>query len=280
MLAHHTARTPARTMAVLAIGCAAMATACAIGIRRDYSTIPPGQVGFEDMCGLQDYFDTIESRVAMPPSIVSAIDVESQSNARIRGGKNRFAFETEFQLKNLRRVLNDNWSRLPETLPKAEKIDLEVHWSEKAGVRRVVTESDAALIIKGDSFPLPYHVCLSELLYGEPLYHQRREMTGRALPYKSLIGAGGVASAPAVAAPAPASAAPSNDVGGAVTAAPPAPAAMVAAPPAPVMIAAPASTMTAPAPPLAAPAPPLAAPAPPLAAPVAVPQFKSAPPAR
>ncbi|HEY7372611.1 MAG TPA: hypothetical protein VIF57_10665, partial [Polyangia bacterium] len=29
---------------------------------------------------------------------------------------------------------------------------------------------------------LPYHVCLSELLYGEPLYRQRRTMWGLPLP--------------------------------------------------------------------------------------------------
>jgi hypothetical protein len=190
----------------LALACIGGAVACGIGIQRNYAAIPVGQVGFDDMCGLQDYFDTIEARMAQPPTMVSAVDIEADSKKRIQGGKNRFAFESEFQLKHLRRVLNENWNRLPEKVASAERVDIEVHWSEKAGVRRVVTASDADLIIGSDSFPLPYHVCLSELLYGDPLYHQRREMLGLSLPYKSLLGDGGLAapardagSAPAVA---------------------------------------------------------------------------------
>src|SRR5215475_6794595 len=95
---------------------------------------------------------------------------------------------TEFQLKELRRVLNENWKSLPEPVAKADRVDIEVHWSEKAGVQRVVTDSDAELIVGRESFALPYQVCLSELLFGAPLYRQRRLLAGRGLPYKPLLG--------------------------------------------------------------------------------------------
>jgi hypothetical protein len=36
--------------------------------------------------------------------------------------------------------------------------------------------------IGSETFDLPYHVCLSELLYGEPLYRQRRVMWKLPLP--------------------------------------------------------------------------------------------------
>jgi hypothetical protein len=177
-----------RLLVTVCLTAIALGAACGIGIRRDLSTIPPGQVGFDDMCGLQDYFDTLEAKLATPPSLVSAVDMENQANARMQGGKNRFSFETEFQLKQLRRVLDDNWKSLPEPLAKADRIDIEVHWSAKAGVQRVVTDSDAELIVGRESFALPYQVCLSELLFGAPLYRQRRLMAGRGLPYKSLLG--------------------------------------------------------------------------------------------
>jgi hypothetical protein len=186
-----------RTFFAISLGCLASAAACGIAIRRDYSTIPAGQVGFDDLCGLQDYFDTLEAKLASPPALVSAIDIENQGDARIQGGKNRFAFETEFQLKHLRRVLDENWSRLPETLPKAERIEIEVHWSAKAGVQRVVTDGDAEVFIGNQSFALPYHVCLSELLFGAPLYKQRREIEGRPLPYKAMFVEGGTNLRPA-----------------------------------------------------------------------------------
>jgi hypothetical protein len=224
-----------RPLFAACLGCAAIAVACGIGIRRDYSAIPVGQIGFDDLCGLQDYFDTIEAKLAKAPALVNAVDIENQADKRVQGGKNRFAFETEFQLKQLRRVLDDNWSRLPEPLATATRVDIEVHWSEKAGVRRVVTDGEAELTIGRDSFALPYHVCLSELLFGEPLYRQRREMTGRPLPYKSILGDGGIgpepdagpAAAPATGSPGPAPAAkpdagdrppaPTGPVGGTVT---------------------------------------------------------------
>jgi hypothetical protein len=156
---------------------------CSIAVRRDLSTIPPGQVGFDDMCSLQEYFDTIEAKGGAAPTVLSSIDLEGSSgNKTIHGGKARFAFEGEFQLKNLRRVLSENWRRLPDQLDSAERVELEVRWSEKAGVRRVVTDEEAELTVNHQNFGLPYQVCLSELLYGEPLYRQRRLIWGLPLP--------------------------------------------------------------------------------------------------
>jgi hypothetical protein len=184
-----------QALLVVAAVLGAAAVACGIGIRRDLSKIPAGQVGFDDMCGLQDYFDTLEVNAAAPPTLVSSVDLEFNAAKTIRGGKAQYGFETEFQLKHLRRVLGENWKRLPEELDTAKKVELEVYWSEKAGVKRVVTDADAELLINREAFPLPYHVCLSELLYGEPLYRQRRIMWGLPLPRRpprSLLGDGGI----------------------------------------------------------------------------------------
>ena len=181
---------------------------CGIAIRRDLSTVPPGQVGFDDMCGLQEYFDALQIKTSPPPRIVNALDLEGEpanGGKPVRGGKETFAFENDYQLKTLRRILHDNWKRLPDQLDPADHVELEVKWSEKAGTKRVVTDNDAELIIGGESFDLPYHPCLSELLYGEPLYKQRRMMWGLPLP-GSPADAG--ASAPDVAAPPAGAAAP------------------------------------------------------------------------
>ena len=102
---------------------------------------------------------------------------------RVRGGKERFAFDNDFQLKHLRRVLNENWRRLPESVATADKIEIEVKWSEKAGAKRVDHRRGGRDGRSApETFSLPYHVCLSELLYGEPLYRQRRVMWGLPLP--------------------------------------------------------------------------------------------------
>jgi hypothetical protein len=175
-----------RPIVVLAVASGLGFIACGVGIQRDLSAIPPGQVGFDDMCSLQSYFDALEAKAAKPPLQVSAVELENDAKRPVRGGKALIAFSGEFQLRHLRRILNENWKRLPEPVASAKKIELEVYWAEKAGVRRVVTERDAEMIINRQSFFLPYHVCLSELLYGEPLYRQRREMLGLPLPTPPL----------------------------------------------------------------------------------------------
>jgi len=179
-------------MALLALG-----VGCGIAIRRDLSAVPPGQVGFDDMCGLQEYFDALEIKTSPPPRIVNALDLEGESGGKlIRGGREKFEFTNDFQLKTIRRVLHDNWRRLPEKLDTADKIELEVRWSEKAGTKRVTTDGESELTIGTEIFQLPYHPCLSELLYGEPLYKQRRIVWGLPLP-KAPADAGAPATRPA-----------------------------------------------------------------------------------
>jgi hypothetical protein len=168
---------------MLVVGLVVLSVACSIAIRRDLSSVPAGQVGFDDMCGLQEYFDALQIGTSRPPRVVSALDLEGTSGGKpVRGGKERFAFDNDFQLKHLRRILNENWRRLPDQVGAANKIEIEVKWSEKAGSKRVITDQDAEMGIGGETFNLPYHVCLSELLYGEPLYRQRRVMWNLPLP--------------------------------------------------------------------------------------------------
>jgi hypothetical protein len=164
-----------RTLVALLV----LAAGCGILVRRDLSGVPAGQIGFDDMCGLQEYFDTLEIHVSPPPRLVSGLDLEQSTGTKtIHGGRERYAFENEFQLKHVRRVLKENWKRLPDGVDGAKRIELEVHWSEKAGTKRVATDRAAELTIDGASHDLPYQICLSELLYGEPLYRQRRLMWG------------------------------------------------------------------------------------------------------
>jgi hypothetical protein len=171
---------------------AVAAVACGIAIKRDLTTVPAGQIGFDDMCGLQDYFDSLDGKVAKEPFVLSSLDHEgARGDKTVRGGKARLRFEGEFLLKHLRRVLNENWRRLPEELASASKVDLEVRWAERAGIRRVITDEESELFIGAESWALPYHVCLSELLYGAPLYRQRRALWGLPDPTPKSTGDGG-----------------------------------------------------------------------------------------
>lgn len=162
----------ARWLAVTLVG-----AACAPAIRRDLSQIPAGRVGFDDLCGVQTYFDRLAMKIGEPPTLVSATEVQGRG---LPSGRSRFRFETELQLQAVRQILAEDWKRLPEDITTATRIDVEVRWAERSGVRRVVTNEDAELTVGGaqSPVPLPYHVCLSELLFGEPLYRQRRVALG------------------------------------------------------------------------------------------------------
>jgi len=172
-------RAVCRLRNVIAIALAAQALGCGTTVKRDLSAIPVGQVGFDDMCGLQEYFDEISLKMVAPPELVEGADIEHTSKTTIaRGGRARFAFQTPFQLITVRRVLDENWKHLPPKLATAKRIELGVNWSERAGLHRVANDSNPELVVDGVVTPLPYHVCLSELLFGEPLYRQRRSMLG------------------------------------------------------------------------------------------------------
>lgn len=194
-----------------ALGCGATA------VKRDLSAIPVGQVGFDDLCGLQEYFDEIAVKTVAPPDLVDGADIEQVSKTTTsRGGRARYAFQTPVQLVTVRRVLDENWKNLPPKLSSAKRIDLAVNWSERSGLHRVANDSKPELFVDGVATPLPYHVCLSELLFGEPLYRQRRNMLG--LPP--------LTPSPSTGPPAPA---PSPDAGAAA----PAPLSSTSAPPTP-----------------------------------------------
>ena len=167
------------TLAAIAIGGGLIAVACGPGVKRDLSAVPVGQVGFDDLCGLQTYYDTLAIKEATPPAVIDAADVERIAEGNTaRGGRARFAFETDFQLTTVKRILGENWKDLPPGLPAAKHIELNVTWSERAGLRRVANNSSPELVMDGAAVTLPYHVCLSELLFGEKIYQRRREVLG------------------------------------------------------------------------------------------------------
>lgn len=174
---------PGRALALLAV--LMLETQCAPAIKRDLSSLPAGRVGFDDLCGLQTYFDRLAMKIGTPPVVVSSTEIQGHGQ---RSGRSRFRFETDFQLQTVHQILTENWRRLPDDVASTSQVEIDVRWSERSGLRRVVTNEDAELILGREQLSLPYHVCLSELLFGEPLYRQRRISLGLApLPQTSTI---------------------------------------------------------------------------------------------
>ena len=167
-----------------AFAAATLTAGCGVTVQRDLSTTKASEVVFDDMCGLQDYFDGLKDTSLSPPAEAFAQDMTNDKGTAA-GGRTRFVFASEFQLHHLKKVLAENWKRLPEGVPAAQKIEIEVRWSEKAGLKRVVTNEEAILQVGDQQLFLPYHVCLSDMLFGESLYDTRRAFLGLPAPIPS-----------------------------------------------------------------------------------------------
>jgi hypothetical protein len=163
------------------------AVGCGIGIGRDLRSVPPQEVIYDDQCKVQEYYDAMAAGKVLAPAVASSSELQRASDKEPAGGITKFAFEGPAQLDLLHRVLTDNWVKLPEKLMTAPRVELQVKWAEKAGVRRVVTTEDAQISFDDRSTYLPYHICLSELLFGAPLYKTRRELLGLTSPSPEVV---------------------------------------------------------------------------------------------
>ncbi|HEY0715383.1 MAG TPA: hypothetical protein VGF45_22065 [Polyangia bacterium] len=236
----------------LTLGAGLAVGGCGITVKRDLSTTQPGTVVYDDMCELQGYFDALHDSTIAPPREIQGQDLElSDGNTRATGGRARYRFETEFQLHHIRQLLAANWGSLPEEVLKSSALDLEVRWSEKASVKRVVTTEPAVLGVAGKDYELPYHVCLSDLLYGEDLYKTRRTVLNLPPPppsrFSKKVKETAAASAPVSAPPAAETAANASLETSANTPVAPTPVAIPVATP-PAIPTAPALAPTSPAP--------------------------------
>ena len=229
----------------IGLGCLILPMGCgSLMVKRDMSATKPGTVVYDDLCGLQDYFDGMKDSTIATPREVFAQDLLSDENGQAVGGSARFRYDTDFQLHHVRKLLTSNWANVPEAVGNAPAVELEVRWSKRAGVKRVITEEAAALIVANKRWELPYQACLSDFVFGEDLYNTRRVVLQLPPPPRSPFSkrAAEKAAAPvqmAVAAPAAAPVAPAATTPAPATApaAPgsvtPAPAAELVPPPAP-----------------------------------------------
>ena len=156
--------------------CLAASIGCGITVSRNLEKSTLNEAIYDDVCGLQDFFDRRAMGSVRAPEVVSTQEMERTEGKRSSGGQTRFAFSTDGQLDILRKVLGANYRRLPDNLGTATKVELSVRWSERAENRFVVMTEDAELFVGKESYALPYQHCLSALLFGDSLYKSRRVM--------------------------------------------------------------------------------------------------------
>ncbi len=159
-------------LALLAAGCGG------IVVSRELAQVKPAEVIYDDLCRLQPWFDGLSRDPRLAPAIVSATEIEHARSDGAMGGRDTFRFEPGPARDQFLRLLAAHYTRLPPELGRARRLELEVEWASRAAVKRAVTDRSATLIIDGRGRDLPYHVCLSDFVYGEPLYRTRRDLRG------------------------------------------------------------------------------------------------------
>jgi len=157
---------------------AAALVGCAVGVRRDLSTIAPSDVIFDDQCHLQDYFDDLALGREKPPALLRSDEIQKVDNEKTLGGMSTYRFGENTSLPALRRLLAENWKPVPAEVLKTSEVDLEVRWCEKLGTRWVVNDENVEVRAAGKVVTLSSHPCLTSLLFGQPLFERRRELLG------------------------------------------------------------------------------------------------------
>ena len=137
----------------------------------------PSDVVFDDLCGLQEYFDALKD--SSPGAALR--DLRARHDRRREGGApwagaSASASRTSSSSTTCASCSRTTGRRSRSRWPRPRAWSWRSAWSEKAGVARVVTNEEALLSVGPKTWALPYHVCLSDLLFGEPLYDSRRAM--------------------------------------------------------------------------------------------------------
>ncbi len=140
----------------------------------------------DDTCGLQDYFDDVASHAVDPPVLVSSEEIENVAKEQTLGGRSTYAVGPGLSRATLRRLLDENWT-LPSQVGRAERLELDVRWAEKASSRWVVTTEKWVLRADGQTYAMAFHPCLTSFLFGQKLYALRREMLALPPPPPPLM---------------------------------------------------------------------------------------------
>lgn len=161
--------------------------ACQVGVKRDLSKSTPNQVLADDTCGLQDYFDEISAKAVDPPVLVHTQEIENVAKDQVMGGTSTYAMGPGHSRATFLRLLDENWKPLPPHVAKADRLELDVRWAEKASSRWVVTDEKWTLRADGQPLDMAFHPCLTSFLFGEKLYSLRREMLGLPAAPPSIV---------------------------------------------------------------------------------------------
>lgn len=157
---------------------------------------------FDDLCGLQEYFDERRTNMLAPPK---ALDETVATNDKgLTMGEGTYRLSDAVARTRFARLLRDEYSGVDPKIIKAvaaSEGDVTVHvkWWDSGKIRRLRTENDVVLKTSVAEVELPANMCVSDLLFGDQIY----EMRARYLRNEVDMATGKPAPAPAAPTPSP-----------------------------------------------------------------------------
>jgi hypothetical protein len=171
-------RIPLLTLAILGL------LSCGPSVRRDLGSIQQSAITFDDMCHLQDFFESranshaqpFQSRDEQSTETMREVRDEAGQMRRVAVGEGTYILSSRTDRIRFRTLLRDEYRRLPTMGITANEAEVRVHafWWQAGGMRHVRAGTDLEISIGNNSWTLPPHPCVGEFLFGEPAYIMRR----------------------------------------------------------------------------------------------------------
>jgi hypothetical protein len=164
----------------------ALPLACSPAPRRNLATIPQRQITFDDMCGLQDYFDQRNAAHAPPFRVIdeqstTAEGTQPDEHGRmqhIQVGDGTYVITDRDARRRLRRLLRDEYVRLPRLHFGGQEgeVHVRVEWWSSGQMRRLRPDRRIEVATEREVVTLPFDPCVGEFLFGAPVYALRRHV--------------------------------------------------------------------------------------------------------
>ncbi len=161
-----------------------MLLGCGPSVRRDLGGVRLTAVTWNDMCGLQDYFDRrVAARTPRLRALHEMSTETSQMERDERGtlrpitlGEGTYVLATRADRARFRQLLRDEYSRVPAlAMTRHEQtVEVKVTWWQSGGIRHLRAEGSVEVTVDGASHEFPPHPCVGEFLFGEGAYAMRR----------------------------------------------------------------------------------------------------------
>ena len=210
-------RYPLRVRSYALVAALALCAACGPSSRRSVRD-PAPQMTFDDLCGLQEYFDERRANTLAAPKPLD--EVMTTNDKGVTMGEGTYRLADALVRKRFARLLREEYSGVDAKIVKAVAssegdVSVRVRWWDTGKIRRLRIDGDVILTTTAGTLELPANMCVSDLLFGDQIYEMRARYlrnevdmatakTPPALPEPSAS----AAAPPSASAPAPAASAP------------------------------------------------------------------------